>query len=67
MLKLKSGKNLKREKKSGAGQVERSVREQDIMETWSFLTQHIVRNKTFASEEVTSLDFYTVMPKYKDC
>ena len=48
------GKIFKREKKSGAGQVKRSVREQDMMETWSFFNQHIVRNKTFASEKVST-------------
>ena len=54
-MKTRVGKIFKREKKSGAGQVERSIREQDIIETWSFLTQHIVRIKTFASEEVSTL------------
>ena len=53
-MRTKVGKNPKREKKSGAGQVERNVREQDIMETGSFLTQHIVRYKILASEEVST-------------
>ena len=51
-MRTRVGKIIKQEKKSGAAQPERTVRDQEIMETWGFLTQHIVRGKTTPSEEV---------------
>ena len=54
-MRTRVGKIMKREQNSGAGQAERSVRDQEIMETWNFLTQHIVRCKTTASEEVSNI------------
>lgn len=52
-MRTRVGKIMKTEKKSGAGQLERTVRDQEIMDTWSFLTQHIVRGKTVPSEQVS--------------
>ena len=50
-MRTRVGKILKKERKSGAGQPERSARDDEIMETWGFLTQHIVRGKTLPSEQ----------------
>ncbi|XP_068242623.1 uncharacterized protein [Palaemon carinicauda] len=50
-LRTRVGKIMKKEKKSGAGQAQRSGRDDFIMDTWSFLIQHIVRGETVASEE----------------
>ena len=50
-MRARVGKIMKREKKSGAGQPQRSARDDQIMETWSFLTQHIVRGETVPSEQ----------------
>jgi hypothetical protein len=49
-MRTRVGKIMK-EKKSGAGQPQRSAREDQIMETWSFLMQHIVREETVPSEQ----------------
>ena len=38
-------------KKSGAGQPQRTARDDQIMETWSFLMQHIVRGQTVPREQ----------------
>ncbi|KAK6174261.1 hypothetical protein SNE40_017573 [Patella caerulea] len=38
-------------KKSGAAQPQRSSRDDQIMETWSFLTQHIVQGETVPCEQ----------------
>lgn len=56
------GKIMNKEKKSGAGQPERSVRDQEIMDTWGFLTQHIVRGITHPSEQVSIIiyNIYTL-------
>ena len=56
------GKIMNKEKKSGAGQPERSVREQEIMATWGFLTHHIVRGITNPSDQVSIIihDIYTL-------
>ncbi|XP_045101893.1 uncharacterized protein LOC123498645 [Portunus trituberculatus] len=54
------GKILKREQKSGAGQPERSACDNEIMEAWSFLTQHIVQGKTVPSEQFAVLKSATV-------
>ena len=59
-MRTRVGKILKREKKSGAGQPERSARDDEIMETWSFLTQHIVRGKTVPSEQFAVPESATV-------
>lgn len=50
-MRTRVGKIMKKEKKSGAGQPQRSARDDHIMETWSFLTQHIVRGETVPSEQ----------------
>jgi hypothetical protein len=50
-MRTRLGKLLKKEKKSGAGQPQRSAREHQIMQTWRFLTQHIVRGETTPSEK----------------
>eukprot|EP00745_Piridium_sociabile_P027490 TRINITY_DN44279_c0_g1_i2.p1 TRINITY_DN44279_c0_g1~~TRINITY_DN44279_c0_g1_i2.p1 ORF type:complete len:530 (+),score=134.32 TRINITY_DN44279_c0_g1_i2:421-2010(+) len=50
-MRTRVGKIMKKEKKSGAGQPERSVRDDEIMEIWSFLKQHIVRGETVSSEQ----------------
>ncbi|XP_068243876.1 uncharacterized protein [Palaemon carinicauda] len=42
---------MKKEKKSGAGQAQRTGRDDFLMDTWSFLIQHIVRGKTVSSEQ----------------
>ena len=44
--------------KSGAGQPDKTVRDEKIMATWSFLVQHIVRGTTYPSDEV-SIYIYT--------
>ena len=51
---------MKREKKSGAGQPERSARDDEIMEIWSFMTKHIVRGKTVPSEQFAVTEPATV-------
>ncbi|XP_050724625.1 uncharacterized protein LOC127002585 [Eriocheir sinensis] len=59
-MRTRVGKILKKEKKSGASQPERSARDDEIMETWSFLTQHIVRGKTIPSEQFAVPESATV-------
>ncbi|XP_050699114.1 uncharacterized protein LOC126986786 [Eriocheir sinensis] len=59
-MRTRVGKILKKEKKSGASQPERSARDDEIMETWSFLTQHIVRGKTVPSEQFAVPESATV-------
>ncbi|MPC37263.1 hypothetical protein E2C01_030737 [Portunus trituberculatus] len=54
------GKNLKREKKSGVVQPERGARDDGIMETWSFLIQHIAQGKTVPSEQLAVFKSATV-------
>ena len=49
-------------KKSGSGQPKRSMRDKEIIDTWSFLCQHIVRLDTSASEDVRIK--CTESPKY---
>ncbi|XP_030853303.1 uncharacterized protein LOC115929139 isoform X1 [Strongylocentrotus purpuratus] len=44
------GKILNKEKKSGSGQTNRTTRDDEIVNTWGFLKQHIVRGKTTASD-----------------
>ncbi|XP_068238460.1 uncharacterized protein [Palaemon carinicauda] len=50
-FRTRDGKIMKKEKKSGAGQAQRSGREDYIMETWAFLIQHIIRRETVSSEQ----------------
>ena len=50
-MRTRVGKILRKEKKSGAGRPERSDHDGDIMTTWSFLIQHIVRGKTIPCEK----------------
>ena len=51
-MRTRVGKIMKKEKKSGAGQLQkRSARDDQIMETWSFLMQHIVRGETVPCSE----------------
>ncbi|XP_076034198.1 uncharacterized protein LOC143020994 isoform X4 [Oratosquilla oratoria] len=50
-MRTRVGKIMKKEKKSGAGQPQRSARDNQIMETWSFLMQHIVWGETVPSEQ----------------
>jgi hypothetical protein len=50
-MRTRVGKIMKKEKKSGAGQPQSSACEDQIMETWSFLMQHIVRGETVPSEQ----------------
>ncbi|KAK6174259.1 hypothetical protein SNE40_017571 [Patella caerulea] len=45
------GRIMKMGKKSGAAQPQRSSRDDQIMETWSFLTQHIVQGETVPCEQ----------------
>ena len=61
-MRTRVGKIMKKENKSGAGQPERSVRDDEIMETWCFLKQHIVRGETVTSEQfaVTKSDAVTI-------
>ncbi|XP_029973467.1 uncharacterized protein LOC115407244 [Salarias fasciatus] len=47
-MRTRVGKILK---KSRAGRPQRSLRDHQIMETWSFLQQHIVRGETVHSEQ----------------
>lgn len=49
-MRTRVGKIMKKEKKSGAGQPQRSDRDDEIMDTWCFLIQHIVRGETVPSE-----------------
>ena len=49
-MRTRLGKILKKERKSGAGQPQWTARDDQIMETWSFLMQHIVRGETVPSE-----------------
>ena len=50
---------MKKESKSESGQPDRSVRDEEIMSTWSFLIQHIVRGNNYPSDEVT-ISIYTL-------
>lgn len=50
-MRTRLGKIVKRESKSGAGQPERTVRDDEILQTWSFLKQHIVRGETISSDQ----------------
>ena len=59
-MRTRVGKILKKERKSGAGQPERSARDDEIIETWGFLTQHIVRGKTVPSEQFAAPESATV-------
>nr|XP_057935788.1 thymocyte nuclear protein 1 isoform X2 [Doryrhamphus excisus] len=49
-MRTRVGKILKREK-SGSRPADRSVRDEEIMDTWTFLIQHIVRGNTQPNEE----------------
>ena len=49
-MRTRVGKIMK-ERKNGAGQPQRSARDDQIMETCSFLMQHIVRGETVVSEQ----------------
>ena len=49
-MRTRVGKILK---KSEAGQPQRTACDDQIMETWSFLMQHIVRGETVPSERFT--------------
>ena len=42
-MRTRVGKIMKKEKISGTGRSERTMRDDEIMETWSFLKRHIVR------------------------
>ena len=55
-MRTRVGKIMKKEKKSGAGQSQRTARDKGIMETWSFLTQHIVQGETVPSEKFDVLE-----------
>ena len=54
-MRTREGKIINKEKKSGVGQPESSVRDQEITDTWGFLTQHIVRGITNPSEQVSKI------------
>ncbi|XP_068234078.1 mucin-13-like [Palaemon carinicauda] len=41
-----------KEKKNGADQPQRSAHDDQIIETWSFLIQHIIRGETHPSEQI---------------
>ena len=60
-MRTRLGKILKNEKKSGAGKPERTVRDDEIMQTWSFLMQHIVRGETISSEQFATKQSAAVM------
>ena len=60
-MRTRVGKIMKKEKKSGIGQPQRSARDDQIMETWSFLTQHIVRGEAVPIEQFSASEFTTVM------
>ncbi|XP_054650157.1 thymocyte nuclear protein 1 [Dunckerocampus dactyliophorus] len=49
-MRTRVGKILKREK-SGSRPADRSMRDEEIMDTWTFLIQHIVRGNTHPNEE----------------
>lgn len=51
-MRTRLGKILNKEKKSGSGQTNRTTRDDEIVNTWGFLKQHIVRGKTTASDTV---------------
>ena len=52
-LRTRVGKIIKKEKRSETGQLWRSSRDDQIMESWSFLTPHIVRGETVPREQIT--------------
>ena len=56
-MRTRVGKILNREKRTGASEADRTIRNQEIMGAWSFLTQHIIKTKTTANEEVSSCRF----------
>lgn len=51
-MRTRLGKILNKEKKSGSGQTNRTTRDDEIVNMWGFLKQHIVRGKTTASDTV---------------
>jgi len=52
-MRTRVGKIMKKEKKSGLGRPRTTMRDKEIIDTWSFLCQHIVRGETTASEDVS--------------
>ena len=60
-MRTRLGKILKKEKKSGAGQPDRTIRDEEIMQTWSFLKQHIVRGETMSSQQFATTESAAVM------
>ena len=51
-MRTRLGNILKKEQKSGSGQTSRTVREDEIVATWQFLKQHIIRGETVSSDMV---------------
>ena len=51
-MRTRLGKILNKGKKSGSGQTNRTVREDEIVTTWEFLKEHMIRGKTTASDTV---------------
>ena len=52
-MRTRVGKIMKKEKKSGFGRPRTTMRDKEIIDTWNFLCQHIVRGETTASEDVS--------------
>lgn len=51
-MKTRLGKILNKQNKSGSGQTNRTIREDEIVTTWEFLKKNIVRGETVASAKV---------------
>jgi len=47
-MRTRVGKIMKKEKEIGTGHSDRTARDKEIMNTWSFLCQHIIQSKTNA-------------------
>ena len=65
-MRTRLGKILKKEKKSGAGQPQRTIRDDEIMKTWSFLRKHIVKGETVSSKQFTVSQLADVMMSDED-